>query len=66
MAETVEELDSFAASIGLKPEWRQGGSWPHYDVSLSKKQQAIKEGAQAVTTREMVSLVQGWRKKRLA
>lgn len=66
MAETVDELDAFAAKIGLKQEWRQGGSWPHYDVSQTKKQQAVQAGAQAVTCRELVGLVQGWRKNNLA
>lgn len=62
MAETVEELDAFAKSIGLNPAWRQGGSWPHYDVAMSKKKQAIAAGAKEVTCRELVALVQGWRK----
>jgi len=39
------ELHGFAFIIGLKVEWFHNGSFPHYDVSLSKKKLAKKSGA---------------------
>lgn len=51
-ADTLEELHAMADAIGLKREWFQDGSTPHYDVTLSKKQLAIKSGAIKETWRE--------------
>ena len=53
-ADTGEELRAFAAKIGLKAEWIQhpGGRHAHFDVTPGKRQQAIADGAKAVTWRE--------------
>src|SRR5258708_15606201 len=53
-AGTEEELRAFAAKIGLRAEWIQdpGGSHAHFDVTTGKRQQAIADGAKAVTWRE--------------
>ena len=47
MADTDEELHAFAASIGLQRRWAQyPGTWKsHYDVTDSKRAQAIAAGA---------------------
>lgn len=47
MADTDEELHAFAASIGLRRSWAQyPGTWKsHYDVTDSKRAQAIYAGA---------------------
>ena len=45
MADTVEELHEFAEKLGMKREWFQNGSAPHYDVSLTRRALAIKLGA---------------------
>jgi hypothetical protein len=46
IADTPEELHAMAAKIGMRREWFQGkSSFPHYDVCLSRKRQAIKYGA---------------------
>lgn len=60
-ADTQEELHEFAASIGLKRAWFQGGpkrkrTW-HYDVTESKRQQAIRAGAKPVTWRESIAIM---------
>ena len=52
-----EELHAFAAKIGLRREWFQGrpkASAAHYDVTPTKRALAIKHGAVAVTSRELV------------
>lgn len=54
-ADSTEELHAFAAELGLRREWFQPGSTPsrdHYDVSTSKRQQAIALGAISETTDE--------------
>lgn len=45
LADTVDELHAFAARLGLRREWFQLGSAPHYDVSKEKRALAIKLGA---------------------
>jgi len=45
VADTVEELQEFAAKLGLKPEWFQNHRMPHYDVAKSTREKAIKLGA---------------------
>jgi hypothetical protein len=51
--EDVQELHDFAAAIGLRRSWFQD-RWPlaHYDVTDSKRQQAIAAGAVPITWRE--------------
>ena len=48
------ELHAFAAAIGLRRAWFQDKPWPHahYDVTDSKRRQAIAAGAVPVTWRE--------------
>ncbi len=47
MADNDDELHAFAASIGLRRSWAQyPGTWKsHYDVTDSKRTQAIRAGA---------------------
>ena len=51
----LAELHEFAQRIGLQRRWFQGKPWPraHYDVTESKRQQALAAGAVAITWREM-------------
>jgi len=51
----LDELHAFAARIGLRRSWFQGPPehrHPHYDVTDSKRQEAIAAGAVAITWRE--------------
>ena len=41
-ADSIEELHEMANKIGLKKEWFQPLSRPHYDITQSKKKLAIK------------------------
>lgn len=45
MADDLEELHEFAEQLGLRREWFQEKSIPHYDVTKSKRLQAIAQGA---------------------
>lgn len=53
-ADTREQLDAFAARLGLRPAWIQKAGTPleHYDVTESKRQLAIRLGAVQITARE--------------
>ena len=48
IADTAAELHDMARSIGMRPEWFQASppaSFPHYDLSLSRRAHAITCGA---------------------
>ena len=61
-ADMPEELHALAARIGLKREWAQEkGSVLHYDLTPSKREAALKEGAVALSLRDAVA---NWRKRR--
>lgn len=56
MVSTVsdDELHAFAARLGLKRSWHQNGSFSHYDITPPKRERALKLGAIAVTSRELL------------
>jgi hypothetical protein len=70
VADTRDELHEFAARLGLKRSWfqepkgigtisasaRSAQNW-HYDVTDSKRELAITLGATAVTTYELVKII---------
>lgn len=65
IADTLEELHAMADNIGLRREWFQGNaSFPHYDVALTRRVAAIKAGAQAITSKELVGIIQKLRRTR--
>lgn len=52
-ADTPEELHSLASQIGLRGEWFQGfGRLPHYDLTPSRRAEAVKLGAVETSIRE--------------
>lgn len=56
IADTLEELHKMARQIGLRREWFQGSrSFPHYDVSLSRRHEAIRRGAVKLGRKEFVA-----------
>lgn len=56
-ADTREELHAFAAKLGLKRGWFQDDEpfW-HYDVVTRVRIEALRLGAEPVSTRELVKL----------
>lgn len=53
MADSLEELDVFAQSIGLSATWRHND---HYDLTRTKRQLAIEHGAKPVSARALVAI----------
>jgi len=45
LASDLDELHEFAQSIGLKRQWFQDQTFPHYDVTRNKRYAAIRAGA---------------------
>jgi hypothetical protein len=64
IADTREELERMAVTIGVRIKWLQkaGTSEEHYDICLSKKKIAIKNGAKELTSREFVKIIQAKRR----
>jgi hypothetical protein len=65
-ADTQEELHQFAEKLGLRrsyfqPGQPQGNGSPaphwHYDLTVGKRQQAIRLGARPVTSRESIEII---------
>ncbi|MEX2524475.1 MAG: DUF4031 domain-containing protein [Gammaproteobacteria bacterium] len=58
IADSLDELHRMAERIGLRRRWFQdGGSFPHYDVCLTKRDMAISYGAVPVERRELVRIM---------
>ena len=54
-ADTLEELHDMAKKIGLKRSWFQNHKkYPHYDVSQSKRKEAIEMGAIEESAHDMI------------
>src|SRR5262250_958769 len=51
---SLEELHRFAESLGLRREWFQEKSIPHYDLTGEVYDLALKRGAKLVSSREIV------------
>lgn len=59
IADSREELDAMAERIGVLRKWIQHPGTPkeHYDISLSKRSEAIAAGAKQITMRELAAMV---------
>lgn len=56
IADTLEELHTFAASIGMRRAWFQNDSrLPHYDLNSKRRGVAVRQGAVQLSRREFVS-----------
>ena len=55
VADTLDELHSFASQIGLRRQWFQSSaSYPHYDIKLSVRIKAIQLGAVPGTRKQII------------
>lgn len=54
IADSVDELIEFAERMGLKREWFQPKSSPHFDLTAEGREIAIRNGAIELTQRNFV------------
>jgi len=60
VADTVEELHSFAKRIGLKRKWFQNKlRLPHYDLTQNKRRLAVRNSAVEISNYRLVSMMKG-------
>lgn len=64
IADSVEELMEFAVAMGLRPEWFQPKSTPHFDLTADGRSQAVAQGAIELTNRELIAKIRELRRKR--
>lgn len=57
VADTLEELHAMADAIGMKRQWFQPRSFPHYDVCLMRRRQALELGAVEIDRRGLALLL---------
>jgi len=66
IADSVEELKTFAVNMGLRVEWFQHKSSPHFDLTAEAREIAVQHGAIELSNREFVAKIRELRKRRLA
>lgn len=64
IADSVEELIEFAESIGLRREWFQAKSTPHFDLTADGRTAAVSMGAIELTNRQLVAKIRELRHRR--
>lgn len=64
LADTLEELHEMAERIGMRREWFQPYSTPHYDVCKSMRKLALAYGAIEIDRRRTVAIIRQWRAAR--
>ena len=57
IADNVAELKEFGLKIGLRSEWFQTKSSPHFDLTANMRKKAVANGAIEVTDRELVAII---------
>ncbi len=64
IADSVAELMEFAVTIGLRPEWYQPKSSPHFDLDEVSRRSAIQHGAIELDRRAFVKKLRELRASR--
>ena len=62
VADSVEELQTFAMMMGLHKSWFQEGSIPHYDLTAGMRRKAIGAGAFEIGGKEFRKLMKKYRR----
>lgn len=60
IADTEKELHAMADAIGVSRRWYQGPPHtprPHYDICMAKRKLAVENGAQEITVRQAVEIL---------
>ena len=66
IADSVEELIDFAVSMGMRREWYQPRSSPHFDLTADGRRLAVEKGAVELDNRAFVRKLRELRDKRRA
>jgi hypothetical protein len=61
VADSILDLFEMAEKIGMRAEWFQPRSFPHFDVSLTRRTLAISNSAQVIDRRKIVHVKRAYR-----
>lgn len=64
IADSVDELIEFAESMGMRREWFQAKSTPHFDLMATARVTAVAMGAIELSYRELISKIRELRANR--
>lgn len=64
IADSVDELIEFAVSMGMRREWYQPLSSPHFDLTAEGRALAVQNGAIELDNRALVAKLRELRGKR--
>ena len=64
IGDSVEELIEFAVGLGMKKEWFQPKSSPHFDLTAEGRTIAVENGAVQLSQRDFVAKLRELRAKR--
>lgn len=65
LADSLDELHAMALAIGMKREWFQPISTPHYDLDVELRAMAVERGAIEIDRKRTVQIIREWRKMKL-
>jgi hypothetical protein len=65
IADSVDELIEFAVSMGLRAEWFQSKSTPHFDLTVDGRALAVQRGAIELDQRGLIKKLRELRNERL-
>ncbi len=65
IGDSIAELIEFAVSMGLRAEWFQPKSSPHFDLTAAARAVAVQNGAVEINQKELVIKLRALREKRL-
>jgi hypothetical protein len=63
VADTLDELHATASAVGMRRAWFQPSSFPHYDLSLTRRRKALALGAVEIDRREMARFMRAHRRR---
>ena len=66
IADSLDELMNFALEMGMRAEWFQPRSSPHFDLTVVGRDVAVRLGAIELTNRDFVAKLRELRQRRLA
>jgi len=65
IGDSVEELIEFAESMGMRREWFQAKSTPHFDLTADGRATAVSMGAIELTNRQLIGKIRELRQRKL-
>ena len=64
IGDSVEELIEFAESMGMRRDWFQAKSTPHFDLTADGRAVAVSMGAIELTNRQLIGKIRELRQRK--